>query len=94
METHALTTETDALPLPFPRAEGEAGRERLLTLLFEEHAASVVRGVVKSKLRVSPKPSRSATASKARVRYLLTHQADFARSRGLLRAAPHSKGGP
>lgn len=33
METRALTTETDALRLPFLRAEGEAGR--LLALLVE-----------------------------------------------------------
>ena len=57
METRALTAETDVLLLPFLRAEGEAERERLLALLVEEHAASVVRGVVKSKLRVSLSPS-------------------------------------
>src|ERR671927_322210 len=57
METRALTDETDVLLLPFLRAEGESERERLLGLLVEEHAAPVVRGVVKSKLRVSLKPS-------------------------------------
>ena len=57
METRALTTETDGLLLPFLRAEGEVERERLLALLVEEQAAPVVRGVVKSKLRVSLSPS-------------------------------------
>src|SRR5215216_5771366 len=57
METRALTTETDVLLLPFLRAGGEAERERLLALLVEEQAAPVVRGVVKSKLRVSLDPS-------------------------------------
>lgn len=53
METRALTDETDVLLLPFLRAGGEAERERALALLVEEHASPVVRGVVKSKLRVS-----------------------------------------
>jgi RNA polymerase sigma factor (sigma-70 family) len=57
METRALTTETDVLLLPFLRAEGEAERERLLARLVEEQAAPVVRGVFKSKLRVSLNPS-------------------------------------
>lgn len=57
METRALTTETDVLLLPFLRAGGEAERERQLALLVEEHAAPIVRGVVKSKLRASLKPS-------------------------------------
>src|SRR5829696_536331 len=56
METRALTTETDVLLLPFLRAEGQAEHERLLASLVEEHAAPVVRGVVKSKLRVSLNP--------------------------------------
>ena len=52
-----LTAETDVLLLPFLRAEGGAERERLLALLVEGQAAPVVRGVFKSKLRVSLNPS-------------------------------------
>ncbi len=56
METRTVTAESDELLLPFLRARGREEGEGLLALLVEEHAAPVVRGVVKGKLRVSLNP--------------------------------------
>jgi DNA-directed RNA polymerase specialized sigma24 family protein len=53
MNTTAVKRQFDELLLPFLRSADEAEGERRLALLIEEHAAPVVRGVVKSKLRVS-----------------------------------------
>jgi DNA-directed RNA polymerase specialized sigma24 family protein len=56
METTAVTRQFDELLLPFLQAPDGAESERRLALLLEEHAAPVVRGVVKNKLRVSMSP--------------------------------------
>ncbi|HVF43193.1 MAG TPA: hypothetical protein VM936_09290 [Pyrinomonadaceae bacterium] len=53
METTAVKRQFDELLLPFLLAEDGAESERRLASLLEEHAAPVVRGVVRNKLRVS-----------------------------------------
>jgi len=53
METTAVKRQFDELLLPFLRAEDGAESERRLASLLEEHAAPVVRGVVRNRLRVS-----------------------------------------
>lgn len=53
METTAVKRQFDELLMPFLLAEDGAESERRLASLLEEHAAPVVRGVVRNKLRVS-----------------------------------------
>jgi DNA-directed RNA polymerase specialized sigma24 family protein len=53
METTAVKRQFDELLLPFLQASDGAESERRLASLLEEHAAPVVRGVVRNRLRVT-----------------------------------------
>jgi hypothetical protein len=52
MNTPGVLDQSDALLLPFLRAEGEAA-ESLLGQLIAERAAPIIKGIIKSKMHVS-----------------------------------------
>ena len=91
MDRQTATRQLDGLLLPYLRAEDSAEAGRLLALLVEEHAAPVVRAVVKRKLRASLRDSDGREQNQDALDVAADVYADILEELSGLRAGRHER---